>query len=86
MQWGSNHNYKTIINSFNYMKQNFTDKGFPVIISEVGMLNDYIKKNNSIEQFLYTLFSISIEYEGMKVFYLVYGIFPCYPLIIILFI
>jgi len=65
MEWGSNHNYKTIINNFNYMKHNFTDKGFPVIISEVGILNDYIKKNNSIEQFLYTLFSVSYEYEGV---------------------
>jgi len=47
------------------MKNNFTDKGIPVIIGEVGILNDYIKKNNSIEQFLYTLFSISSEYEGI---------------------
>ena len=65
MEWGSNHNYKAIINSFNYMKQNFTDKGIPVIISEVCFLNDYIKKNNSIEQFLYSFFSISSEYEGV---------------------
>ena len=83
MEWGSNYNYKTIIKSFNYMKQNFTDKGFPVIISEVGMLNDYIEKNNSIEQFLYTFFRFPMN---MKVFYLVYGIFLLYLQIIILFI
>jgi hypothetical protein len=47
------------------MKQNFVDKGIPIIIGEVGILNDYIKKNNSIEQFLYTLFSMSKEYEGI---------------------
>ena len=47
------------------MKKYLVDKGFPVIIGEVGILNDYIKKNNSIEQFLYTLFSMSYEYEGI---------------------
>jgi hypothetical protein len=38
---------------------------FPVIIGEVGILNDYIKQDNSIEQFLYTLFSMSYEYDGI---------------------
>ena len=47
------------------MKKYFVDKGFPVIIGEVGILNDYIQKNNSIEQFLYTLFSMSSENEGI---------------------
>ena len=63
MEWGSSQNYKDIARNFDNMKQNFTDKGFPVIIDEVGIYNDYIKKNNSIEQFLYTLFSMSCEYE-----------------------
>ena len=65
MEWGSSKNYKDLIRNFDFMKNNFTDKGIPVIIGEVGILNDYIKKNNSIEQFLYTLFSISSEYEGI---------------------
>jgi len=65
MEWGSSQNYKDIARNFDKMKQNFTDKGFPVIIDEVGIYNDYIKKNNSIEQFLYTLFSMSCEYEGI---------------------
>ena len=65
MEWGSSLNYKSIVINFNCMKQNFVDKGIPIIIGEVGILNDYIKKNNSIEQFLYTLFSMSKEYEGI---------------------
>ena len=65
MEWGSFQNYKDIVNNFDIMKKNFTDKGFPVIIGEVGFLNDYIKKNNSIEQFLYTIFSMSKENEGI---------------------
>ena len=65
MEWGSPLNYKRIAINFDCMKKNFVDKGFPIIIGEVGILNDYIKKNNSIEQFLYTLFSMSYEYEGI---------------------
>jgi hypothetical protein len=65
MDWGSSRNYKDIAIYFSHMKKNFIDKGFPIIIGEVGILNDYIKKNNSIEQFLYTLFSMSSEYEGI---------------------
>ena len=65
MEWGSSQNYKDILSNFDIMKKNFTDKGFPVIIGEVGILNENIKKNNSIEQFLYTIFSMSNDYEGI---------------------
>ena len=64
-EWGSSKNYKDIKRNLDFMQRNFVDKGIPVIIGEVGILNEYIKKNiNSIEQFLYTLFSMSSEYEG----------------------
>ena len=65
MDWGSSKNYKDIVINFDNLKKNFIDKGFPVIFGEVGILNDYIKKNNSIEQFLYTLFGMSSEFEGI---------------------
>ena len=65
MEWSSPKNYKDIVSNFDIMKKNLVDKGFPVIIGEVGILNDYIRKNNSIEQFLYTIFSMSYEYEGI---------------------
>jgi endoglucanase len=65
MEWGLYHNYKNIINNFELLKTKFIDKGVPVIFGEVGILNDYIKRNNSIEQFLYTLFSMSNEYKGI---------------------
>ena len=44
MEWGSSQNYKSINSHFKYMNKNFIDKGFPVIIGEVGILNDYFKK------------------------------------------
>ena len=65
MEWGSSQNYKNIISTFKHMNQKFIDKGFPVIIGEVGVLNDYIKTNNSIEQLLYSMFSMSYEYDGI---------------------
>ena len=65
MEWGSIGNYKDLVDNFSNLKKNFTDKGIPVIISEVGIINDYIKKDNSIEQLLYTIFSMSSEFEGI---------------------
>ena len=65
MEWGLSKNYKDLISNFNFMNKNFIDKGFPVIIGEVGILNDYIKKDNSIEQLLYSIFSMSNEHEGI---------------------
>ena len=65
IEWGSSRNYKDIVINFGFIKKLFTDEGIPVIIGEVGILNDYISKNNSIEQFLYVFFSMSSEYEGI---------------------
>ena len=46
MEWGSSRDYKNLISNFNHMNKNFIDKGFPIIIGEIGILNDYIKKFN----------------------------------------
>jgi len=65
MKWSSIQDYKDIINNFDNLKKKFIDQGIPVIFGEVGIPNDIIKKNYSLEQFLYTLFSLSFEYEGI---------------------
>ena len=64
-EWGSTQDYKDIVNYFDTLKTKFISQGVSIIIGEVGILNDFIKKNNSIEQFLYTLFSLSYENEGI---------------------
>ena len=64
IEWGSSQNYKDIDRNFDNIKQNFTDKGFPVIIDEVGIYNDYIKKIILLNNF-YILYSMSYEYEGI---------------------
>jgi hypothetical protein len=86
MEWGSSKDYKNIINHFNHMNKNFIDKGFPIMIGEVGILNDYIKKiillillNNCYIVYFQCHMSI-------KEFYLVYGIFLLYLQLIKIFI
>ena len=47
------------------MKNNFVSKGIPIIISEVGVLTEERKKLESIREYLYTIFSISSDYDGI---------------------
>jgi hypothetical protein len=63
-KWGRDKDYKKIMYYFNNLKRILIDKGIPVVIGEIGIYNKYIEKN-SIRQFLYTIFSISSENEGI---------------------
>ena len=63
-KWGRDKDYKNIMNYFNILKKILIDKGFPVVIGEIGIYNKHSEKN-SIIQFLYTIFSISSENEGI---------------------
>ena len=64
-EWGSIRDYKNIISNFNLLKELFTDKGIPVIITEVGMMSELTKEKNFMREFLYALFSITEEYDGI---------------------
>ena len=64
-EWGIIKDYQNIISNFNQLKELFTDKGIPVIITEVGMLSEQTKENNFMREFLYVLFSITKEYNGI---------------------
>ena len=64
-EWGTIRDYQNIITNFNLLKELFTDKGIPVIITEVGMLSELTKENNFMREFLYVLFSITEEYDGI---------------------
>ena len=63
-EWGSDKDYKDIMNYFNTLKTILIDKGYPVVIGEIGIYNKHSNKN-SIRQFLYSIFSISSENEGI---------------------
>ena len=47
------------------MKNSFVSKGIPIIISEVGVLTEEQKNLESIREFLYTVFSISSDFDGI---------------------
>jgi len=63
--WGSQYEYKELFIFFQNFKEIFVDKGYPIIISEVGVLTEDIKEINSIREYLYSVFSISREFSGI---------------------
>jgi len=62
--WGSDSDYKELLYYFSILKNILIDKGFPIVIGEIGI---YYKNTDisSVRQFLYTIFSISLEHEGI---------------------
>jgi len=65
LNWGSSNDYYKIFEDFELMKSSFVDKGIPVIINEVGVLTEEKKEIESIREYLYMLFSLSSDYDGI---------------------
>jgi len=63
--WGNSLEYHKMYEDFELMKRFFVDKGIPVIISEVGVLTEEKKEIESIREYLYMLFSLSSDYDGI---------------------
>ena len=63
--WGSVSDYNRLFEDFKLIKSSFIDKGIPVIINEVGVLTEEKKEIESIREYLYILFSISSDYDGI---------------------
>ena len=63
--WGSDNDYNEMISYFEKMKNAFVDKGIPVIISESGIITEKSKEIISIREYLYTLFSLTNDYDGI---------------------
>jgi endoglucanase len=64
-KWGSNYDYKEIMNKMEILKSIFINKGIPVIFGEVGILSKYNNNVSSNREFLYTLFSLTKEINGI---------------------
>jgi len=64
-KWGSDYDYKDIMNKIEMLKSIFIDKGIPVILGEVGILSNYNNNITSKREFLYTLFSLLNEFNGI---------------------
>jgi len=65
LSWGNQDEYLKIITDFELMRFNFVKKGIPIIISEVGVRTEEKKKLESIREYLYTIFSLSSDYDGI---------------------
>ena len=63
--WGSeSDDYYFMYEDFKNYKNKFMDKGIPVIIGEAGIISNK-SNSNSLTEFLYFLFSITYEYDGI---------------------
>ena len=65
INWGLDQHYKSIVEQFDLLEQFFIHTGIPVIIGEAGIINNYNNNTNSYKEFLYTIFSLSSEYNGI---------------------
>ena len=63
--WGTKDNYKELLENFLTLKNFYVNKGIPVVIGEVGVITEESRELSSIREYLYSVFSLSIEYEGI---------------------
>ena len=63
--WGNYMDYYKMLEDFELMKRSFVDKGIPVIINKVGVLTEEKKEIESIREYLYMLFTLSFDYDGI---------------------
>ena len=57
--------YYQMLEDFELIKKSFVDKGIPVILNKVGVLTEEKKEIKSIREYLYVLFSLSLDYDGI---------------------
>ena len=70
-KWGIKYDYDEIMYYFYVMKITFVDNGIPIILSEIGVLTEDKKEEESIREFLYVTFALA---GNLLELYLVYGI------------
>jgi len=65
LSWGDSEEYLQIITDFEMMMNSFVNKGIPIIINEVGVFTEQKKEIESIREYLYMIFSISSDFDGI---------------------
>jgi hypothetical protein len=64
-KWGNSDDYDEIMMNFYIMKMTFPDNGIPIILSEVGVLTEDKKEEESLREFLYVVFALAWEFDGI---------------------
>jgi len=62
--WGTEEDYNDMISNLETIKENFIDKGIPVVFTEVGVLTEQKKDKESIREFLNAFFSFATNLDG----------------------
>ena len=63
--WGSETDYKILINELDIIKDYYLNKGVPIIFPDIGVMTEMNKQLISIREYLYFIFSISLDYGIM---------------------
>jgi len=63
--WGTLDDYKELLRNFAILQNFYVNKGIPIVIGEVGVITEESKELSSIREYLYSVFSLSNEYEGI---------------------
>ena len=63
--WGTESDYKEMFTEFATLKATFVDKGIPIIIAATGVMTENNKDKESIREYLYFLYSLSLSLNGM---------------------
>ena len=63
--WGKQNEYKELFQNFDLLKNFYISKGIPVVIGEVGVKTEESKELASIREYLYSVFSLSTENDGI---------------------
>ena len=64
---GKQDDYKELFQKFDSLKKFYISKGIPFVIWEVRVKTETTKELCSIREYLYTVFSLSTEYDGIMV-------------------
>lgn len=64
-KWGTDIDFDEIMTNYYIMKITFLDFGIPIVLSEVGVLTEDQKEKDSIRLYLYVVFALAWEFDGM---------------------
>jgi len=64
-KWGNKNDYNEMFSVFERLKETYIDKGIPIVITEIGVLTEQEKEIESIREYLFFAFSMSVSYKGL---------------------
>jgi hypothetical protein len=66
-KWGNKNDYSEMFSVFERLKEEYIDKGIPIVITEIGVLTEQEKEIESIRDYLFFAFSMSASYKGLMI-------------------